>query len=60
MLIFDPQFEELFAKFSELLSFPNYSSDCVYFTETKIPGKYCLPHYKQVGFHNKPHVMKVN
>lgn len=31
ILMFDPQSEELFAKFCELFSFPNYNTDCVYF-----------------------------
>jgi len=31
ILVFDPQSAELFAKFCELFSFPNYSTDHVYF-----------------------------
>lgn len=29
--VFEPQSEELFVKFCELFSFPNYDTDCGYF-----------------------------
>lgn len=53
ILIFDPESEELFEKICELFSFLNYNTMFIFIQQTKIPAKYCLPHYKQVRTHNK-------